>query len=111
MNHTKAYAMASGRNIRNEINPDGTVITTAEDDNQKEQTQDNAARVQARHQWLQSTVTQELLIYLNESKNILLSEAMINANTFAQTGNYQTVINKLVKASQLEELLEHIKTT
>lgn len=112
MNFAKIYSDATGRN---DISPDGNLVgynSSSEKespDEMKERLNENAARQQAKHQWLQSSISQEFLLYLKEEKNKLLEEVMANANSFAVSGNHQPVINKAVKASQLTEIIQHLQ--
>ncbi len=112
MNFVKAYDQASGRAS---ITPDGSIDSFSANpskespDEIKERLNDNAARMQAKHQWMQSSISQEFLVWLKKEQSKLLEETMLGANAFAVNGNYQHVVNKAVKASQLAEIIHYLQ--
>lgn len=117
MNSAKIYGSISGKkdiaNFEQLLDQTGfdtlgNPISPKQQNNDKQQA--DAARAQAKHSWISSTVTQELLKHLSDKYDMLILEATNNACAYATTKNHDLVISKLVRAHEVQELVKHIVT-
>lgn len=70
------------------------------------QMQESEARIQARHNWKQSTVTQEFVQKTHSDIGTLLTDAVNLAVSYPQHNNHQQIIQKLIKVKALQEVLD-----
>lgn len=68
--------------------------------------QESEARIQVKHQWKESTVTQELVRSLKKEINDLIVTSISLAISYPQTSNHQQIIQNLIKVNTLQELLD-----
>lgn len=68
--------------------------------------QESEARTQVRHQWKQSTVTQELVQSLKQEINDLIVSSISLAISYPQTSNHQQIVQNLIRIDTLQKLLD-----
>src|ERR1700743_3657946 len=68
--------------------------------------QESEARIQAKHNWKQSTITQEVIADTIIEISTLLADSVNLAVSYPQTNNHQAIIQKLIKAKTLQEFLD-----
>src|SRR6266850_1544897 len=102
MNNAKLYSQAVGR-----VSPDGI----PEDENlpelnQSEQINEDAARKQAKYQWLSSTITQEYLKQVHTEYESLVDLAIKNAASYHNHQNHYQIISILIRANELKKIIQ-----
>ena len=118
MNTAAIYSGISGKKDLAAINNpdeeankfDSTGNPIAPKQQQHDKLQTDVARAQAKHSWINSTVTQELIKSLSDKYDLLIVEATNNACAYAESKNHDRVITKLVRAHEIQELMKHIVT-
>lgn len=116
MNTTKIYADATGKVelARDAIANDPTThdgVGNPTSDKQKllDKQQADAARVQAKHQWTQSTVTKEMVKHFAEKFDELIAEATATANSaLVDASKKDLVISKLLRAQEVQSVIQYI---
>lgn len=68
--------------------------------------QESEARTQVKHQWKQSTVTQELVFSIKKEINDLIVSSISLAVSYPQTSNHQQIVQNLIKVDTLQKLLD-----
>jgi hypothetical protein len=71
-----------------------------------EKSNNDAARIQAVHNWKQSTVTQEFVKSTQDEISDLINKAIALAVSYPTTNNHQQIVQNLVKADTLSKLLD-----
>jgi hypothetical protein len=69
-------------------------------------TEQDAMTAQAKMNWLQSTVTQEMFKNLHKQSESLLSSAMDLAVANHSTDNNKQIVHKLIEASVLRKVIK-----
>ncbi len=68
--------------------------------------QESEARIQAKHNWKQSTVTQEFVLSTQEEIGTLLKDAVNLAVSYPTHNNHQQIVQKLQSVKTLQEFLD-----
>jgi hypothetical protein len=68
--------------------------------------QKDPARLALIHNWLQSTVTQEMLADINENEQGLITLAIQQACSYPSHNNHQQIVQLLVRVDTLRKLKE-----
>lgn len=68
--------------------------------------QESEARTQVKHQWKQSTVTQELVLSVKKEINDLIVSSISLAVSYPQTSNHQQIVQNLIRVDSLQKLLD-----
>lgn len=98
----KIYREATSGLGASEISPDGVI---GNDELNKDITED-AARRQAKHQWLSSQITQEHLQQLSMEANSLIDMAIDLAKGYHAHQNHYQIISNLIRANELRKIIQ-----
>lgn len=103
-NFNKIYRDATG-GLRGDslISPDGVI--GADNEIKKDITED-AARRQAKHQWLASQITQEHLQQLSIEANSLIDMAIKLSEGYHAHQNHYQIISNLLRANELRKIIQ-----
>lgn len=71
----------------------------------------DAVRFQLRVNWLQSTITREMVDAISKERDSLVKQAIQQACSFPQHQNYHQIIQQLVRADALQKVIETYATT
>lgn len=86
---------------KNPVNPD-----EEQPEQSVSQMQESEARIQAKHNWKQSTITQEFVKQTQDEIGTLLTDAVNLSVSYPQHNNHQQIIHKLIKVKALQEVLD-----
>lgn len=109
MNIGKIYseATASRMNTDNlELTPDGSI---QEKQKVNEEQVNSAAQSYIKSNWLQSTVTEKLIKEFTDKYNENVAEAISLATCYHQHQNHNKIIANLIRANELNKILNQIK--
>jgi hypothetical protein len=98
----RIYKEATGGN---DITPDGVVGDIDKSEGIKDITED-AARRQAKHQWLSSQITQEHLQQLSIDVNSLIDMAIKLSEGYHAHQNHYQIISNLIRANELRKIIQ-----
>lgn len=71
----------------------------------------DAARYQLRINWLQSTITREMVDAISGERDSLVRQAIQQACSYPQHTNHHQIIQLLVRADALQKVIETYATT
>lgn len=66
----------------------------------------DAARIQAKVDWLQSTITEEIFTNIGDEIQILEKQARDHACSYWNTNNHMIIITMLIRAAELRRFIE-----
>lgn len=119
MNYGSAYSRAAGRTEAfakkavedpasdATIAPDGVIVSKKH----LEKQQEIANQVSAKHQWLQSTVTQDLMKSFLEKEAELIDHSVALAEGYHINQNHHQIISNLIRVAELRRLVKEITST
>lgn len=99
-NFNKIYREATSGNI----SPDGIVNIH---ERTGEEINDDAARRQAKHQWLGSTITQEHLQQIAREADSLIENAIACAVGYHGHQNHYQIISILIRVNELRKIIKN----
>ena len=94
MNTSKIYSQAIGR------------VPKEEQQIEKE----DAASAQAKFDWLQSTITQQMFKELSDEVQLLLNQAVDMSVSYHEKKNHEQIINTLVRVATLRKVITNYAT-
>lgn len=109
-NLASLYSNSAGRKelleTQQEITPDGTL--KSKEQKKASDASENAARKSAKHSWLNSTITQEVMKDLR-ARELELIDSAIQLAINHPTDMSHDIIAKLVRVSEIRELINKVK--
>jgi hypothetical protein len=98
----KIYREATSGLGASEISPDGIIG----DNEISKDLNEDAARRQAKHQWLASQITQEHLQQLSIEANSLIDMAIKLSEGYHAHQNHYQIISNLLRANELRKIIQ-----
>lgn len=99
----KIYREATGgMSIESQISPDGVIG----DNEINKDVNEDAARRQAKHQWLASQITQENIQQLAIEANSLIDMALKLSEGYHAHQNHYQIISNLIRANELRKIIQ-----